>query len=134
MKHREFAISIDNMRPIEIVAWYSLHERDYETAAMVEVIRILRNDKDFVAAHDRRLDEMLAEHDFCARKASGYLGGLPAIGGSELMDKAPDVILGVLEREGYVEAAVDVLKRSGLNAWVNSVGHIALEPEGLDLN
>jgi hypothetical protein len=101
---------------------------------MVEVIRILRSDKNFVAAHDRWLDEMLGEHDFCARKESGYLGGLPVVGGSELMDKAPNMILSALEREGYVGAAVDVLKRNGLSAWVNAVGHIALDPEGLDLN
>ena len=131
MKHREFAVSIDNIRPIEIIAWFSLHERDYETAAMVEVIRILRSDEDFVYSHDRRLDELLAEQNFCARKASGYLGGLPKDAGSELMDKAPNIINSVLEREGYLEAAVDVLNRSGLNAWVNSVGHIAIDPSGL---
>jgi hypothetical protein len=48
------------------------------------------------------------------------------------MDKAPNIINSALEREGYLEAAVDVLNRSGLNAWVNSVGHIAIDPSGLD--
>ncbi len=134
MNHREFAISIDNMRPIEIVTWFSLYDQDYETAAMVEVMRILRSDGDFVTAHDRRLDELLAELNFCTRNTSGYLGGLPEVAGAELMEEAPNIISSTLEREGYVEAAVDVLQRNGLNAWVNAVGHIALDPDGLDMN
>ena len=48
-------------------------------------------------------------------------------------DSAPNNINRALENEGYLEAAVDILNNNGLEAWVNCAGHIAINPEGLNV-
>ncbi len=135
MKMREFAISIDNLRPLEISAWFTLEENDYETVAMVEVVRQLRHNHDFIQSFDSRLDELYKEQDFCARKDNGYLGRFSKKSESdpEHIDSAPNNVNRALENEGYVEAAVDILNENGLKAWVNCAGHIAVNPEGLNV-
>jgi hypothetical protein len=36
-----------------------------------------------------------------------------------------------LEQEGFVDGAVSVLKRAGYNAWINPVGHVAVDHESI---
>jgi len=50
-----------------------------------------------------------------------------------LFETATDTIGSGLERDGFPEDAVAVLKRAGYDAWVNSVGHIAVDPKGLSV-
>ncbi len=130
---REFAISIDNLRPIEIQPWFVLFDEDYETARMVEIVRILRGDRGYRQSFDQRMDELLAEQNLCPRKDNGYLGGLPPNPTQDLMVTRPNSIYGTLEKEGYVKGAVDILQKHGFNAWVNCVGHIAIEPSSMKL-
>ncbi len=40
----------------------------------------------------------------------------------------PELIGAALEQEGLHERAAEVLIRNGYRAWVNCVGHIALDP------
>jgi hypothetical protein len=132
MAHREFAISIDNLRPLEIVPWFTLHDDDYDTLAMVELVRVLRSDQDFIRPFDQRMDQLLGEHDFCARKDNGYLGGLSKNAGPEAMDSIPNLVNTGLQQDGFVEVAVDVLNNNGFEAWVNCAGHIAINPAALN--
>ena len=62
------------------------------------------------------------------RKPDGYLGRvLPSLAAEEAM-LASDRIGAALERDGFAERAVDVLTRNGYRAWVNCVGHVAVDP------
>ena len=38
-----------------------------------------------------------------------------------------------LDREGYAERAVAVLQQSGYTAWRNCVGHVAIDPTGIEV-
>jgi hypothetical protein len=130
---KEFAFSIENIRSVHLVPWYILHDDDYDSAALTELIRTLRDDDDFRTRYDTRLDELLAEIGFCARRDNGYLGGMPDDADPALFETATDTIGSGLERDGFPEDAVAVLKRAGYDAWVNSVGHIAVDPKGLSV-
>ena len=36
-----------------------------------------------------------------------------------------------LEQEGFTERAVTLLRGAGYDAWINPVGHLAVDPNGL---
>jgi hypothetical protein len=125
---REFAFSIENLRPFELVTFFALHDDDPGTALMSQLIGVLRSDTRFRDDSDRRMDELQQELGYCARKADGYLGAvLPSLAAEEVM-LATDRIGSALEREGFHERAVEVLTRHGYRAWVNCVGHVAVDP------
>lgn len=125
---KEFAFSIDNIRPFDLVTFFALHDDDPDTALMSQLIGVLHDDASFRDDSDRRMDEVQQELGYCARKADGYLGGAaPSLAAEEAM-LAPDRIGTALERDGFPERAVEVLSRNGYRAWVNCVGHIAVDP------
>jgi SAM-dependent methyltransferase len=124
----EFAFSADLIRSVDMLCWYSLQDDDYEMELLQRVLKILRGDADFRRSFDTKMDALLVELDYGARKPDGYLGGLPP--GSSYADvEARDVSIGKrLDQAGLVDDAVAVLKRAGYKAWRNSIGHIALTP------
>ncbi|HUA22675.1 MAG TPA: hypothetical protein VMA54_01000 [Steroidobacteraceae bacterium] len=125
---KEFAFSIDNIRPFDLVTFFTLHDDDPGTALMAQLIGVLHGDTRFREDSARRMDEIQQQLGFCARKPDGYLGGvLPSLAAEEAM-LASDRIGAALERDGFPERAVDVLMRNGYRAWVNCVGHIAVDP------
>ncbi len=125
---KEFAFSIDNIRPFDLVTFFALHDDDPGTALMSQLIGVLRDDAPFREDSDRRMDEVQQELGYCARKADGYLGGAPASLAAEDAMLAPDRIGTALEQDGFPERAVEVLIRNGYRAWVNCVGHVAVDP------
>ena len=108
-----------------------MHDDDYDALALTELIRVVREDGSFTSKYDERLDEILAEIGYCARRDDGYLGGIPDDADPDLFETASNTIGSTLERDGFAEDAVGVLKRAGYDAWVNCVGHIAVDPQGL---
>jgi hypothetical protein len=36
-----------------------------------------------------------------------------------------------IAQEGFTDLAVSVLKRAGYQAWINPVGHVAVDPKGI---
>ncbi|MGB6486509.1 MAG: hypothetical protein WBE91_06475 [Steroidobacteraceae bacterium] len=125
---KEFAFSIENIRPLDLVMFFALHDDDPGTALMSQLIGVLRGDARFREDSDRRMDEVQQELGFCPRKADGYLGDvLPSLAVEDAMS-APDRIGAALERDGFHERAVEVLTRNGYRAWVNCVGHVAVDP------
>jgi hypothetical protein len=128
---REFAFSLDNLRPPSVIPWFCLHSDEKETWALARLIGVLRSDERYRVDYDSRVDELLAEHRICVRQADGFLGApsdpvaphewLPAF---ISMQKK-------LEAEGFVDRAVSVLQRVGYNAWINPVGHVAVDPKGI---
>ena len=133
LRPREIAISIDNLRPFEPVPWFTIVENDYETDAMVEIAHLLRNDKAFVEDFDRRFDELLVAHDFCARKENGCLGGITKETPPDALDRIIDEMIITLVNEGFVDNAVESLNRQGVEAWRNCVGFIAVNPDSLGI-
>jgi hypothetical protein len=128
MVAREFAFSIENLRPLELVGVFALHDDDHDMNLMSSLIGTLRADAQFRADIDRRMDELQAEIEFCARKPDGYLGSIPPGADSTILNTAADQIGSALEREGFCERAVDILGKSGYRAWINCVGHVAIDP------
>ncbi len=125
---REFAFSIDNLRPLSSAPWYALHDDNLENLCNAEAVGIIRSDEGFRRRFDERLDVLLAQTGICHRGADGYLhDGHEGTPMADLGDRAV-ALVEQLDREGFVDEAVTVLQRAGREAWRNSVGHIAMQP------
>jgi hypothetical protein len=128
---REFAFSIENLRPLELVAVFALHDVDHDLDLLTTLIGILRSDTSFCRDVDRRMDEIQDEIGFCPRNADGYLASIREGTDPAILNSAADVIGSALEREGFPERAVAILEREGYRAWINCVGHVAIDPARL---
>jgi hypothetical protein len=128
---KEFAFSLDNLRPPAVMPWFSLHNDEKETFALARLMGILRSDKAFRLDYDSRVDELLAENRMLVRQEDGFLGApadqLPV---SE-WQPAYLAMQNKLQQEGFVDRAVSILKRAGYHAWTNPVGHVAVDPQGI---
>lgn len=133
MVPKEYAFSIENVRPFELVSWFALHDDDYCTAAMAELVGVIRSDEDFCNSIDERMDELMVRVGFRERSELGYLGSYSETADPSTFDTSAEVIGKALEREGYAQRAVDVLIKAGYRAWVNCVGHVAIDPAGLSI-
>ena len=128
---KEFAFSLDNLRPPTVMPWFSLHNDEKETFALARLMGVLRSDEAFRLAYDTRVDELLVESRMLVRQEDGFLEAPP--------DQLPisewqPVYLAMqnkLQQEGLVDRAVSVLKRAGYHAWINPVGHVAVDPQGI---
>lgn len=128
MVPREFAFSIENIRPLELVSVFTLHDDDQDVNLMSKLVGLLRSDTGFRHDIDKRMDELQAEIGFCPRQANGYLGSIPQDADSRVLETAAERIGSALEREGFNERAAELLERHGHRSWVNCVGHVAIDP------
>jgi hypothetical protein len=124
----EFAFSIENVRPLHFSSMFALHDDDHDACLMSSLIGTLRSDQSFRTDIDRRLDEIQSDLRICPRKPNGFLGTAPKLAGAKAQVAAPEAIGSALERDGFAERAVEVLGRSGYRAWLNAVGHVAIDP------
>jgi SAM-dependent methyltransferase len=131
MVHKEYAFSVENIRPLEMVPWFTLHDDDYCSATLAELVRTVRSDRSFRSDFDSRMDELLLPTGLFIRRDDGYLGGFEEDADPETFDSLAETIGGALEAEGFNERAVGVLEAAGHTAWINCVGHIAVEPGSL---
>jgi SAM-dependent methyltransferase len=131
MVQREYAFSVENLRALEMVPWFTLHDDDYCTGTLSELVRTVRSNDDFRMALDTRVDEVLDEVGILMRGQDGYLGGIDESADPERFDTISEVVGGTLEGEGFNQRAADVLTAAGFTAWINCVGHIAIDPAGL---
>jgi hypothetical protein len=128
---KEFAFSLDNLRPPSVMPWFCLHNREKETFALAKLMGVLRSDESFRLDYDSRVDELLAEKRLLVRQEDGFLGMAPdPLPAAEWMP-AFTAIQNKLQQEGFVDRAVYVLKRAGYNSWVSPVGHVAVDPRGI---
>lgn len=125
---REFAFSVENLRPIELSPWYSLNDDELDTLANAHAVGAVRADTEFRQRFDTRLDALLAELRVCARGADGYLGRPAADVSTEDAALASSVLATRLVDEGFADGAAEVLCQMGRKAWRNHVGHVAMEP------
>lgn len=125
---REFAFTIDNIRPFTVNSWFSLHDGERETFLLARVVGILRDDDEFRAAFDRRLDALLAERGIWLRQDDGSLAAPPRQRPTSEWLAERLRITEQLRADGFTARAIAVLERAGLRAWENVVGHIAIDP------
>jgi hypothetical protein len=128
---KEFAFSLDNMRPPTIVTFFCLHDQEKETFELAKLVGVLNSDEEFRAGYDLRLDELLAEKKILIRQADGFLAPPRDAIDATAWTAARVAIHQQLAEEGFVDRAVSVLKRAGYHAWKNPVGHLAVEPTSM---
>jgi hypothetical protein len=125
---QEFSFSPDNLRPFGFMPWFTIHENDPEATFLAKLTGVIRADKVYWAEFSRRFDELLAEYRIARRGANGFLDILETeLPIAEIIVKMRQ-ILGQIVAEGFVEGAVETLKKSGFTAWINRVGDIAVLP------
>lgn len=126
---KEFAFSLDNVRPVTAYPWNCLYDGERETWALTRLVGILRSHPAFCADFDTRLDHLLAEKRIWVRSSDGYLEAAPNQLAPADWEPAREEINAELDREGFVDRAASVLCKAGYRAWRNPVGHIAVHPE-----
>jgi hypothetical protein len=128
---KEFAFSLDNLRPPTVMPLFCLHDQEKETFELAKLVGVLHSDEGFRRDYDFRYDELLAEKKIWIRQPDGFLGRPP-----DQLDPTAWVAGYValrkqLAEEGFVDRAVSVLERAGYHAWKNQVGHLAVEPTSM---
>ncbi|MGH3546856.1 MAG: class I SAM-dependent methyltransferase [Pseudonocardiaceae bacterium] len=124
---REFSFSIDNVRPTALCAWYALHDDYLENLCRAEAVGIIRSDESFQSRFDERLDALLAQTGM-RRGADGYLDSANVDPFQADLDEISAALVEQLDREGFVDEAVILLRNAGRDAWRNAVGHVAMRP------
>jgi SAM-dependent methyltransferase len=132
MVPREFAFGVENTRPLELVSWYRLYPDDQNCRALIECVRLLRRDPAFMAELDPAMDALQERNSFCPRGEDGYLTGVDPDTPSEHLQNGFRDMVEELDAMGLPERAAASLRRAGLNAWRNPVGHVAVDPAGLE--
>ncbi|MGH3822659.1 MAG: hypothetical protein ACRDRA_07430 [Pseudonocardiaceae bacterium] len=128
LESREFAFSIDNLRPIALAPWYALHDDNLENLCNAEAVGIIRSDESFRRRFDDRLDVLLAQAGICHRRPDGCLGSADENLTPAEIEERGAALIDQLDREGFVDDAVTVLRQAGRNAWRNAAGHVAMQP------
>ena len=119
---KEFAFGIETVRHS---VWFALHDRERETWRLAELLGTLRSDREFLRDYDARLDALLAENRMAVRDENGCLVEPPdAIEAARALPVYHEIVRQI-ETE-FADRAVAVLQRTGLHAWRNPVGHIAV--------
>lgn len=131
MVPREFAFGVENVRPLELVSWYRLYPDDQNCRALIECVRLLRHDPAFMAELEPAMDRLQEENAFCPRGDDGYLTGVDPDTPSEHLQNGFRNMVEELDEMGFAERAAESLRRSGLDAWRNAVGHVAVDPADL---
>ena len=120
-----FAFSIDCLAPLAIVPWYTLHDDDREIEMLGTLVAALRGDRQFIDRFTSRSDALRGAAGLCPRGPDGYyLTTLPEPP-AELWNHAAS-LSGQLATE-FGDEAAGVLRRAGWRAYVNPVGHVAVE-------
>ena len=125
MRFREFSFSLDNIRPFQIVSYFSFRDDDFEQDQLIKHVGLIRKNQTFMSAFNTGYDQLLQEFKICSRGEDGYLGfidtGMPPgqiqlnmhYAGRELS-------------KAYANDAVKALQALGLEAWVNEIGFISV--------
>ena len=125
---REFAFSLDNLRPFTMNPWFCLHNGERETYMLANLMGVVRSDERFRSDYDARVDDLLAESRIWERHNDGFLASSPNQLPSTQWLSARAAMNARLTREGFADHAVILLNRAGFKAWLNEVGHIAVDP------
>ena len=124
----EFAFSLENLRSLGIMPYFTLHSDDAEASLLVDLMSTVRADRPYWAAFSRRVDHLLAHHAITRRGADGFLTPPPEdIPRTELWERMAALWRQMVD-EGFLDRTVDVLVQAGYEAWENAAGDIAIRP------
>lgn len=122
---REFAFSLDNIRPSEIVTFYNFRSDDFEQDNLMNLVALLRGDNHFMQSFNIGFDSLLEQNKICSRKPDGYLGFIDVSappGELQLSMQRTTLQLG----DAFGQQAASVLQSAGLKAWVNEIGFVGV--------
>jgi hypothetical protein len=128
---KELAFSVDIVRPLGLMPWFTLHEDNATALRSARLIRRVRSDAEFCAAYDDRLDQLLNQSGLLTRDANGCLASPAEPMPFDKMSQIMVTLAGQMDREGFTLRAAEALGRQGIRAWRNEVGHVAVDPSGL---
>ena len=121
----EFAFTLDNLTPIGIATFYTLHADEREANMLAELCAALRADAGFSAAFADLNDRLRAKHGLCPRLPDGYFSeALPAENPAAMWHIAGDYSVEL--DSALAEHAADVLAGAGHKVRVNEIGHVAV--------
>jgi hypothetical protein len=121
----EFAFSLDNLTPIGVATYYTLHADEREANMVAELCAALRADAGFSAAFVDVNDRLRAKHGLCPRLPDGYFSdALPAENTAVMWHIAGDYSVEL--DAALADEACGVLARRGHNVRVNEIGHVAV--------
>jgi len=121
----EFTFSLDNLTPIGVATWYTLHADDPEANMLAELCAALRADADFSASFADVNNRLRAKHGLCPRQPDGYFSAsLPIDNPAAIWIIAGDYAAEL--NEALSDQASRVLARAGHDARVNEIGHVAV--------
>src|SRR5262249_49085172 len=119
------AFSLDNLTPIGVATWYTLHADEPEANMVAELCAVLRADASFSAAFADVNDALRAKYELCPRLPDGYFSdSLPAENPAAMWHIAGDYSVEL--DEALAEGACRALARVGRHARVNEIGHVAV--------
>jgi len=127
---KEFAFSLDNLRPVGIAPWYTLHADDPEAGLLADLTRAIRSDQTFWMNFSRRVDLLLADHGICRRDDNGFLHFSEPPAPPEQLVVQLVAMWRQIDNEDFSTAATEALTRAGFRSWINPVGDIAVRPPG----
>jgi len=121
----EFTFSIENIRPYEMVTFFSFRDDDFEQDQLLKHAGLIRSNERFMKEFNPALDHLLQQNKICRLKEDGYLSfidtNLPPLQLQLSMRQTSDELSNL-----FAAKAVDVLKQSGKDAWVNEIGFISV--------
>jgi SAM-dependent methyltransferase len=121
----EFAFSLDNLTPIGVATWYTLHADEPEANMLAELCAALRADADFSASFADVNNRLRAKYGLCPRQPDGYFSAsMPLENAAAIWIIAGDYAVEL--NEALSDQASRVLARAGHDARVNEIGHVAV--------
>lgn len=130
---KEFAFSIDVLRSLDFVTWYTLHDDCYETNLLTKAVGAIRADQEFREEFDTHTDAILAAQGRFERDENGYMVYVYSAPLHHNDQVENDVAAKELIQRGAVDRAVEALTRAGFVAQRNCVDNISLAPGQFDV-
>lgn len=124
----EFAFSMDNLRPVGIAPWYTLHDDDPEAGFLADLTSVIRSDQAFWPTFNHRVDHLLADHGVCRRDSDGSLCFPKQPPSPEMLIDKLTALWKQIDNDDVSTQAAEALDRAGFQSWINPVGDIAVHP------
>jgi len=122
---QELAFSLDNLTPIGVATFYTLHADEPEANMVAELCGVLRGDASFSSTFADVNDRLRAKHELCPRGSDGYFtDSLPAENPAAMWHIAGDYSVEL--DKALAQEACGALARAGRQARVNEIGHVAV--------
>ena len=128
MRPSEFVFSIENLRSLGIMPYFTIHDGDPEANLLAELLGAVRADPSYGPALNSRVDTLLAQNAVARRRSDGFLQPPPDEVPPETIRERMAAMWQQLIAEGFLEGALAALARAGYEAWENAAGDIAVRP------